>query len=807
MHDFLNVGMVERSLERMGKIASSLFVAICLAAGNDIGISSADEGAGHPAFNMAAADTHWAFIPLQKPEVPSIDVVRGNEVDAFILKRLQERGLKPNGPADKRSLIRRVTYDLTGLPPTFEEVQSFVADDSPGSYEKLVDRLLASSAHGERWARHWLDVARYADTKGRPNFRDGNRYAYAHTYRDYVIEAFNEDKPFDRFILEQMAADHLDLGEDNRDLAALGFLTLGRVFAKDNFIDDQIDAITRGLQGLTVTCARCHDHKFDPIPTSDYYSLHGVFNSTEIPEKLEELPVIRHPEKEEDYVSYLAEVARIQKRIDDRADEVIAGWLLNERLHAGNFLDSYEEAKTIPDDLSVTGEFTVFAGINHVSPRILQLWIDYLETEDGRSHPVLKDWFEKYANSDREAGIKYYNQLFTDALDEELDDERLDVAREFLTEEGSPLNPDLEVVKIWIRRKIEEPQNAGDIMKERDAVEWTHPGAPIRAHIISDVTEPKDSPIYMRGNVATPGDVVPRQFLQIISKGARKPYSIGSGRLEFAQDLTSKENPLTARVFVNRVWGWHMGQEFVNTPSDFGVRTPEPEQIDLLNWLSATFIESEWSIKALHRKIVLSNTYQQSSTPNPESLAADSENTLWHHFPKARLGFEPMRDTLLAVSGNLDRTMGGVQEDIMDPMSNRRTVYSFLDRSEPPGIFRTFDHPSPAATSPKRFETIVPQQALFLMNSPFTITQAKFLADRIEREAEDNAESRIGGYYRAVYQREATDEELQTGLEFIDNFDALDRERSSDPDAGEWLNEWELYAQALLLSNELIFVD
>jgi hypothetical protein len=795
----------------MRRIASYWLGAICLVVGNGIGFSSTDEEAGIPAFNMAAADTHWAFVPLKKPEVPSVDFGAGNEVDAFILNQLQERGLKPNGPADRRSLIRRVTYDLIGLPPTFEEVQSFVTDNSPDAYENLVDRLLASPAHGERWARNWLDIARYADTKGRPNFRDGNRYAYAHTYRDYVIEAFNEDKPFDRFILEQMAADHLDLGEGNSELAALGFLTLGRVFAKDDFIDDQIDAITRGLQGLTVTCARCHDHKFDPIPTSDYYSLHGIFNSTEIPGTLEELPVIRHPEKEEDYVSYLAEVARIQEKIDIRADEVIGGWLLNERLHAGNFLDSYEEAKTVTDDENITGEFSVFAGINHISTHILRLWIKYLETEEGQAQPVLKDWFEKYAETDREAGIEHYNQLFKDALDEELEGERLDAVRDFLAEAETPLNPDLELVKVWIQRKIEEPQNAGDIMKERDAVEWTHPGTPIRAHVISDVKEPKDSPIYMRGNVATPGDIVPRRFLEIISKGDRKPYSMGSGRLEFAQDIASEENPLTARVFVNRIWGWHMGQEFVNTPSDFGVRTLEPVQIDLLNWLSASFIESGWSIKALHRKIALSNTYQQSSAPNPESMAADSENTLWHHFPKARLGFEPMRDTLLAVSGNLDRTMGGVQEDIMDPMSNRRTVYSFLDRSEPPGIFRTFDHPSPAATSPKRFETIVPQQALFFMNSPFAITQAKFLSDRIEKETVDDTEARIGEYYRVVFQREATEEELQTGLEFITSFEDSDSSMiengSSDPDAEEPLTGWELYAQTLLLSNELIFVD
>ena len=796
----------------MKEMKSFWLVALSVVAGVSVFSSSSEEESAEastgPAFNMAAADTHWAFVPLVKPDIPLVDIGSGNEVDAFILENLQERGLKPNGPADKRSLIRRVTYDLIGLPPTFEEVQSFVVDESPDAYEKLVVRLLASPAYGERWARHWLDVARYADTKGRPNFRDGNRYSYAHTYRDWVIEAFNEDKPYDRFILEQLAADQLDLGEDNTDLAALGFLTLGRLFAKDNMIDDQIDAVTRGLQGLTVTCARCHDHKFDPIPTKDYYSLHGIFNSSKIPEE-EELPVIRHPDNEEEYTSYLAEVARIQKKIDIRAEEVIDGWLLNELFHAGNFLASYEEAKTITDDLSVTGEFTVFAGTNNISPHILRSWIEYLETEEGRAHPVLTAWFEKYADSDREAGIEYYNQLFKDALNVEM--EGNEAVREFLAEAGTPLNPDRKVVKVWIARKIREPQNAGDIMKERDEVEWTYPGVPFRAHVIADVPEPKDSPVYKRGNVATPGEIVPRRFLEIISRGKREPYSKGSGRLGLARDITNVENPLTARVFVNRVWGWHMGKEFVGTPSDFGVRTTEPVQVDLLNWLAASFIESGWSMKALHKLIVLSTTYQQSSSPNPDSVAADSENTLWHHFRKARLGFESMRDTLLEASGNLDRTMGGVQQDILDPTSNRRTVYSFFDRSEPPGIFRSFDHPSPAATSPRRFETIVPQQALFLMNSPFTIRQARSLANRILLEVGEDAETRIKQYYKVVYQREGTEEEIQSGVEYISapgtNEETTSVGSSKNQELKDPLSKWALYAQALLLSNELIFVD
>ncbi len=722
-------------------------------------------------------------------------------MDAFVLAKLREGGLEPNDRADKRTLIRRVAYGLTGLPPTYEEVQAFLADASADAYEQVVERLLASNAYGERWGRHWLDVARYADTEGRPNFSE-NRYPYSHTYRDYVIEAFNEDKPFDRFIMEQIAADQLDLGQDNSGLAALGFLTLGNSFfrRKDFIIDDQIDVITRGLQGLTVTCARCHDHKFDPIPTSDYYSLHGIFASSEVPE---ELPIIRRPKNEADYNAYLAEIARIQNEIDEKTEKLIDEWLRIERSRAGNFLGAVEKGKTISDEY----EFTVFAGNNRISPQILRLWIEYLETDEGRAHPVLKDWFEKYAETDPEAGVAHYNHLFTQALDEEL--EGFEEVRGFMAEPGTPLNPERAEIALWLERKIR--QDFKELNRDMEALEWTHPGTPYRAHVLADVPEAKNSAVYLRGNPKNPGEEVPRQYLEILSGEDRKPFSIGSGRLELARTIASAENPLTARVFANRVWGWHMGKEIVPTPSDFGVRTPEPVQLDLLNWLAASFIESGWSVKALHRSIVLSNTYQQSSRPDTEAVAADPENLLWHHFPRTRLDFESMRDTLLSVSGNLDRTMGGVQQDILDETSNRRTVYSYFDRTEPPGVFHTFDHPSPDATSPRRFETIVPQQALFLMNSPFAINQAKFLAGRIEQEAGDDARSRVLQYYRVVFQRDPSMEEIDTAIEFITGSESagglVAARDTSNPEGKEPLSGWELYAQTLLLSNELMFLD
>lgn len=746
----------------------------------------------HPALDMTTRDTHWAFVPLEKPEVPWTEAVDSkNPIDAFIAEKLEGEGLSFSGSAGKRALIRRVTYDLTGLPPTFDEVEAFLKDDSPEAYTRLVDRLLASPAYGERWARHWLDIARYADTKGL--FRRG-RYSFSYTYRDYVIDAFNNDKPYDQFIMEQIAADQMELGEDNSALAAMGFLTLGRTFfgRKDFIIDDQIDVVTRGLQGLTVSCARCHDHKFDPIPTADYYSLHGIFNSSEDPK---ELPIIKLPDDEDAYQAFLAAQEAVREKIADKSEEVIDKFLVKERSATGDYLGAIEEGGTIDDE----DEFKIFAGSKGVNAELLKLWIEYTSENKNREHPVLKDWFHNYAANDPEAGIDYYNEQFGAAVNSE-ETTYADI-QAFFSEEGTPGNPDREDISVWIRRKI--GGETGDLQGELQELDWSHPGAAIRAHTLADVDKPKSSAVYLRGNRDTPGDEVPRRYLQILAGVDRSTYEEGSGRLQLAREIADANNPLTARIFVNRVWGWCFGTSLVDTPSDFGVRTPEPIQVDLLNWLASNFIESGWSTKTLHRLIVLSQAYRQSSDVDVEAHLKDPTNTLWHHFPRQRLDFESMRDTLLKVSGNLDRTMGGIQDDIQDPTSNRRTVYGFIDRKDMPGIFRTFDHPSPEATSPARFETVVPQQALFLMNSSFMIEQAKHLAESSTKSSDSDARARVTALYRSVYQRDPTQPEVADGISFISASEELSSIESSE----EGLSAWELYAQALLLSNELIFVD
>jgi mono/diheme cytochrome c family protein len=621
---------------------------------------------------------HWSFQPVKKPDVPTVKNAAWvrTPLDAFVLARLEAKGLTPTRPADRRTLIRRVTFDLTGLPPAPEEVEAFEDDRSPDAYEKLVDRLLASPRYGERWGRHWLDVARYADTKGYV-FTDERRFPYAYTYRDYVIRAFNDDLPYDQFVTQQLAADLLPLGEDKRPLAAMGFLTLGRRFLNNahDVIDDRMDVTVRGLQGLTVGCARCHDHKYDPIPQTDYYSLYGVFASSVEPK---ELPLVGQPEPTEAYANYERE---LKKR-----EEVVA---------------KFREAH---------------------------------KTE-----------------------LASGNRKFRDELKA--------------------------------------------LQKKVDAWNVTAPAAPPRAMVLNDAPVPQKPHVFKRGNPNLPGDEVPRQYLLAVAGEGRKPFAQGSGRLELARAIANPDNPLTARVLVNRVWGWHFGQGIVRTPSDFGLRGEPPTHPELLDYLAATFVENGWSIKRLHRLILLSNTYRQASDDNPALTAIDPENRLLGKMSRQRLDFESLRDALLAVAGHLDSTAGGRPVELTTaPFTSRRSVYGFIDRQNLPGVFRTFDFASPDATTPQRFTTTVPQQALFLMNSPFVIEQARLFAAWPELTGLTE-EQRIDRMIRLAYGRAADAEEIELGKRF------LAAAKTGETGAGNRLTAWEKYAQVLLLANEFTFVD
>ena len=771
-----------------------------------------------------ALATHWAFQPVQNPPVPDAadDQHSDSAVDRFILKKLEDAGLSPSPRADKRTLIRRATFDLHGLPPTPEEVEAFENDESPDAFAKLVDRLLASPRYGERWGRYWLDVARYADTRGYV-FQQEREFAFSYTYRDYVIRAFNEDLPYDQFIMHQLAADRMDLGDDKRPLAALGFLTLGRHFLGNvhDITDDRIDVVTRGLQGLTVACARCHDHKYDPISSADYYSMYGIFRSSYEPD---DPPRIEEPDANDpQYQEYLKEVAAKEAAVQDFLTSLHVELLTHGRERVGDYLLAAREARGMEDE-----PLRALARDKELHWQLVQQWRDYLSKKAEAHDAVFAPWaafaalaaesFEAEApalaarfaaNENPEQPInprvaeafngdppmsmaevaerygrvlKTAGQEWTDllagraqiaqqggasdlALPAGLPDANAEALRQVLYSD-SPAN--IPAGQVEDLRDVPTRNRIRDLRNAVAKVKATHPGRPDCAMALYDAEKPFDPYVFERGKPENKGEPVPRQYLAILAKDERKPFDEGSGRLELAQAIASRDNPLTARVMVNRIWMYHFGKPLVASASDFGVQSDPPTHPELLNYLSWQFMENDWSIKSLHRAMMLSETYQQESFDRPEVHAVDPENRLLWRQNRRRLDFEAMRDAILAAAGQIDLTMGGPSVDITaEPFPLRRTVYSRIERQNLPGMFRTFDFAGPDAHSPGRYFTTVPQQALFLMNSPFTIDQARTLMSRPELSGDLPDETRIELLYELTQQRAPAPEEIEMGLAFL----------------------------------------
>ncbi len=593
-----------------------------------------------PHFQISEKDRNfWCFRPIQDPPLP-----KGKEaswakgaIDQFLLAGMEAKGLKPSAPADRQTLLRRLTFDLIGLPPTPEEIEAFVKDSAPDALTRVVDRLLASPHYGERWARHWLDVARYGEDQA--HTFQARLYPNGYRYRDWLIRAFNDDMPYDRFVKEQIAADLLPSHVDKENLAALGFFSLGPVYYGDpkklDQYDDRIDTLCRGFLGLTVACARCHDHKFDPISTRDYYSLAGIIAST-----------------------------------------------------------------------------------------------DYAEI---------------------------------------------------------PLVSDEEV------EKAKKAQTAAEKKKK----------APLKIPMVHAVKDGKavTMRVHVRGNPATLGEEAPRRFLAILG-GEAKPFpATGSGRLELAEAIASKDNPLTARVIVNRIWQAHFGKGLVRTASNFGNLGERPAHPELLDHLASRFIAEGWSIKKLHRTIVLSAAYQQASTIEPRGQEIDPENRLLWRQGRHRLEVESWRDSMLAVSGKLDPTIGGPSQDLFAADNKRRTLYGKVSRHELNSLLRLFDFPDPNLTTGERTVTTVPLQQLFVLNSDFMVNNARALATRLTADPKQDDATRVRHAFLLLYGRAATDRELQLGLTFL---------RGPAAPAGTpqvALSRWERYAQVLLAANEFLYVD
>lgn len=716
----------------------------------------------------------WSFQPVRK--------IAGT-IDGLVQARLAKEGLAQGAPADKRTLIRRATFDLTGLPPTPEEVRDFLADDSPGAFARVVDRLLGSARYGERWARHWLDLARYSD--GSQGARDDDPYPNAFRYRDWVVQALNGDMPYNEFVRSQIAADLLP---DKRHLAALGFQTMGE---SDN---DRLDVTTRVFLGLTVGCAQCHDHKFDPIPTLDYYSLLGVFKSS----KADEHPLVD------------AETVRKYKE----AKKALAA--KQEELNL--FLDA--QVKVVVDVLaSRTADYLMAAledkGVDDLDAETLGRWKKYLAKAE-KDHPYFRPWFahpgrgaaaemqaavravlaEKKSVDDRNyvklggiEGMKDTGKVI-DTLVEALPIERFyfwrDMAsRPYKVEDlnfggGVYYYGPKEVARFleprW-KRYLE------DLRAEVKVLEAAVPPAYPFLHVLKDSDKPANVNVAIRGNASTPGEVAPRRFLSALYEGAAPAFTQGSGRLELANAIASAENPLTARVMVNRLWAWHFGEGLVRTPSNFGQLGERPTHPELLDYLAIRLVESGWSLKAMHREMMLSKTYQLASDETPAAnVAKDPDNRLrWRANVRERLDAESMRDSILAVAGTLDSAIGGASKPLTDTFV-RRAIYGTVSRSKPDRTMALFDFPDPNSSTEQRLVTVGPMQRLYFMNSPFVAAQAKALAVRLRGRDED----RIQQAYELLYGRPATNAEIRLGAEFI----------------GGHEEKWPQYAQVLLSAAE-----
>ncbi len=804
------------------------------------------------------AKDHWAFQPVKAPVPPKVKNDQ-NAIDGFILAGMKSKNLKLAKEADKRTLIRRAYFDLTGLPPSNDEIAAFVADKSKDAYEKLIDKLLASPQYGERWGRHWLDVARYADTMG-AIFGGDDNYAYAYSYRDYVVRAFNDDMPYDRFVQEQLAGDFLCQGDDNRPLAAMGYLTVGRRKDRsvdDEVYDDRIDTIARGLMGMTVACARCHDHKLEPIPSKDYYGLYAILRSSKEPEVYPEMkPVPETPE----YQAFIQERDKLRKAFVEAVSKEAEKAVDEEMKRAGEYLLAvYEGKNEKPTSQNKVAE-------NILKPRKLHdmlymIWVDRQQkwftanvpvfglwsdvaklkenelaqipdlvkkhSEDAKTNPRLAQLLKEAPPKDIKEVAALYGKLFNEVFDATsklgqealtasrapqdgdaalsikelenavnkrvlaalagatLSDANLENVRKTLAANDAPTNEKPEHFRdrrVFTDDQIKALDAASKPYKE---LETKHAGAPPRAMALKD-GDIYDGKVFLRGNPNTQGEPAPRKFLTVLSKPDAEAFpKKQSGRLELAKAIASKDNPLTARVFVNRVWAWHFGEGIVRTPSDFGFRGEKPTHPELLDYLTDQFVSGDWSTKKLHKLIMMSATYRQSSVVAPEVVKADPENKLWARMNGRVLEFEAFRDAQLSVAGRLTEKKGGRAVDLTknDANSLVRSLYGSVDRKLLPNLYRSFDFPDPNFSAARRSRSALTPQALFLLNSGFEVDNARALAEKVRAAKDPSEADGIKRLYRLVLQRDPNEKELKRSLAFLASYPKDDIVK---PEATDW---------------------
>ena len=718
----------------------------------------------------------WSLKPVTNPPIPQVPgaqhAVR-NDIDRFILAKLLDKKLTPAPPADRRTLIRRVTFDLTGLPPTPAEVEAFVADPSPDAYPKLVDRLLASPAYGERWGRHWLDLARYCDSfDARITGTSDMDCLDAWRYRDWVVRAFNADLPYDRFVRMQVAGDVLPLAPKDRPdgIIATGFLALGNWGGGDadkeklltDIADDQVDVVGRSILGLTLACARCHDHKFDPVSTKDYYALAGVFFSTHIlpnvGPKTNGPPMLRIPLGPPPPPTTTA-VVLANRSADAAGRPGLLTWrggpdcpncVANTTPAEAAFLSIRMPPRTVAvhpgpgsdvaavwtapaaGPVRLSGTLTDYDGtggdgvaweLRHVPARGEAKSLGSGTIADGKAGSFADLTAAATAGDRLELVVKRNAGYECDTTGVVFRVAGAERAWEFAADWLAA--PPAGAAKAGPWSVEEYARTAGTAPTANGAQEGGVPGSPHAGT--------HDVKVHVRGRYDRLGELVPRGFPAAVKVANPPAVATGSGRKELADWLTRPDHPLTARVIVNRVWQFHFGEGLVRTPSNFGVLGEPPTHPELLDHLAAKFVRDGWSVKALHRYIMTSATYRQSAF-NPQSAirdphSQDPDNRLWGRFPRRRLEAEAIRDSLLGVSGELDPTAGGPA--VRDFNAPRRTVYLMTIRSDRTGFGPLFDAADPTAPVDKRTVSTVASQALFLMNHPFVLARAKAFAARV----------------------------------------------------------------------------
>ena len=855
------------------------------------------------AYDFGPGREHWAYRPMGRPEPPAVrdPAWARSAIDRFVLARLEAEGMTPVAPAGKRTLLRRVTFDLTGLPPTPAEIDAFLADERPDAWERVVERLLASPRYGERWGRHWLDVARYADSNG---LDENIAHPNAFRYRDWAIDAFNRDKPYDRFVQEQIAGDLMPAAHDDErfaNLTATGFLTLGaKVLAEQDvdkmvidIVDEQVNIIGRSFLAEPVGCARCHDHKFDPIPTADYYALAGILRSTRTmaPERLPGRWVERPLADEETIARYGAAQERVeeaQQAVDDLVDEQNEMLRRPRRQALAAYLLAAEEAYPAWGEDEAAQERAA-AAIAAVADRdgleaavierwvrafyryregppvqgdgpnpsvVFQIWNAYAAAPPERYEAVtdelraliasekvliapltrslvrgpaprsLEDVAWRYAGLFAVIEIAWDQHLQRLGLEDEDELTPGDFRLPREQEELRRLVYDGRLCILCLDQETEEalyPADAvAELARRRAVVEEREAASPPELPYAMSVEEGEivDLPVHIRGSHLNLADTPqPRGFLRVTDHVVPPPPipADASGRLELARWITHPEHPLTARVMANRIWHWHFGRGLVDTPSNFGTTGSAPTHPELLDWLARRFVDGGWSVKALHREILLSATYRLGAGYDDANAGVDPDNRLHWRMNRRRLEVEPIRDTLLQLAGTLDLTMGGRVDEYSSRgyvfsegntfgrfdfyRAPRRSVYMPVVRNAIYDIFAGFDFGNASDSVGARPATVVPSQALLMMNSAFVEERAGEFAGRLLAMPLGSDAARVERAFVEAYGRPAAEVEIEESLAFL----AAMRETAPDGDAERFA--WTRLCHVILGASEFIYVD